>query len=252
MFDLVDSSLERYLRRTLGLAESDLDVSFDAPSTDWGASLAAPTVNLFLWNLQKHPSETASGMREQAGAARELGRVRVAAQYVASAWAADVRDEHRLLGMLFSAVVANPALAAGDLDPILADTSPAPSLRVGALEDGSRGEFWTGLGGRVRASIDLVVGVTMPSQQLPTGAPISRAGPRLSGRRAGWVTDPDLWGATVSSRTDKVAVGPNGAFMIVANDGDQLTIDVDPPISVTVPSSEPPILVFPLDPDQEA
>src|SRR4051794_14493595 len=50
----LDEALRALLRRELGRHGFDgVEVAFDAPAKDWSATLSAPTVNLFLYDLRE-------------------------------------------------------------------------------------------------------------------------------------------------------------------------------------------------------
>ena len=49
MLHLLDETLEAFLRAEVPLPARQVDVSFAAPDSEWGAAVTKPTVNLFLW-----------------------------------------------------------------------------------------------------------------------------------------------------------------------------------------------------------
>ncbi|MBK5224457.1 MAG: DUF4255 domain-containing protein [Acidimicrobiia bacterium] len=63
MFQLIDQALEQYLRSTVPLAPSEVDVSFAAPAKEWSARLSRPTVNLFLWDVRRAGTRKPVGRR---------------------------------------------------------------------------------------------------------------------------------------------------------------------------------------------
>ena len=52
MLNLLDESLEAFLRAEVPLPSKNVDVSFEAPDSDWGAGVTKPTLNLYLWDLR--------------------------------------------------------------------------------------------------------------------------------------------------------------------------------------------------------
>lgn len=172
MLDLLDQSLRSYLNQVARLQEAEVEVSFEAPDAEWGATASQPTVNVFLWDLGPHPGETRSGMvvsGEGKDRRRQFGQKRLAAQYIITVWGTDVRSEHLLLGAVAQAIFSVPFLGPDHLTGSLALTEPPPTLQVGTLEHRGRGDFWASLGGRVRAGLDLVVGFTVDPHAVPTG-----------------------------------------------------------------------------------
>jgi hypothetical protein len=63
MLEMIDESLERFLRTSLLLGATDVDVSLEAPDREWSAKLTRPTVNLFLWDIRRSATRSRSGMR---------------------------------------------------------------------------------------------------------------------------------------------------------------------------------------------
>ena len=64
----VDEALRHLVRRELeGHGFEGVDISFDAPSSDWSAKLTSPTVNLFLYDLREHAQQADATPRESAG-----------------------------------------------------------------------------------------------------------------------------------------------------------------------------------------
>ena len=98
------------LKRELGRHGFDgVEIAFDAPTKDWSAALTGPTVNLFLYDLResadRRPIEWEP--RRVDGVTRELRPpLRVDVSYVATAWAREVEDEHRLLSQMLAVLYA--------------------------------------------------------------------------------------------------------------------------------------------------
>ena len=63
MLQHIDSALESFLRTSIGLDARDVDVAFDPPDREWGGSLNRPTLNLFLWSINRNTDRDLAGQR---------------------------------------------------------------------------------------------------------------------------------------------------------------------------------------------
>ena len=61
MLNLLDESLETFLRAEVPLSAKAVDLSFEAPDSDWGAGVTKPTVNLYLWDVRRNVEGAQSG-----------------------------------------------------------------------------------------------------------------------------------------------------------------------------------------------
>ena len=62
MLQLLDESLESFLRAEVPLGARDVDVAFDAPDKEWASQISRPTVNLFLWDIYHDQKILADGV----------------------------------------------------------------------------------------------------------------------------------------------------------------------------------------------
>ena len=113
MLQLLDESLESFLRAEVPLGREEVDVAFDIPDPDWGGGLTKPTVNMYLWDVRRSASQNEAGkvLKERNGEKVWTDPMpRIAFRYMVSAWANEVRDEHQLLGALLTALLPSAAL----------------------------------------------------------------------------------------------------------------------------------------------
>ncbi len=99
MLEMIDESPERFLRGSLQLGATDVDVSFEAPDREWSAKLTRPTVNLFRWDIRRSATRSRSGMcTVEAGddLVHPLAFRIVELGYVITAWTSDHGDERAL------------------------------------------------------------------------------------------------------------------------------------------------------------
>src|SRR5215469_724524 len=114
MLNLLDESLEEFLRVVVPLPRREIEVSFEAPDKDWAAKVAKPTINLYLWDVRRNLSERDLGVESVVD---DDGQVllraplpRVDCRYLVTAWTSDIRDEHSLLGNALAAILRYPEL----------------------------------------------------------------------------------------------------------------------------------------------
>ena len=165
MLHLIDQGLEAFLRSEVPLAKDQIDVSFDAPDRDWAARTTRPTVDLFLWDVRLATQELAAGVevyREEDGTVhRARPKPRIDLRYLVTAWTADVRDEHQLLGSVLATLFAHGELPEAHLPETYAKVRPLPRVAVAYPSGRDSGDFWSALGGRLKPGLDLVVTATL-------------------------------------------------------------------------------------------
>lgn len=247
VLDLIDESLEAFLRATVPLSAQDVDVSFEPPDREWSAKLNRPTVNLFLWDIRRSSERARAGMEtmERNGdVVRRLALPRVELRYVTTAWTADHGDERALLSGLMRTVLAHGEIPS----PFVAEglrSIPAPTLLMARAGD-DQPDTSKFLDGQLKPAINLLVVAAVDTGVVtPAGPPTTAFELRTFDRRgassspprrvAGEVADPALVGAGVHSPHGSTVVGALGTFLIPAEPGDQLVVDSDPPRTVTVP-----------------
>jgi Pvc16 N-terminal domain len=174
VINLVDRGLERFLRESVPLDESAVDLSFETPDKTWGAGLTRPTVNVYLWDIASDAAYRRAGMQERTS---ENGAIErrpanpvVALRYIVTAWASQQKDEHQLLGSVLHTVLKNPVVPPGMLPDQLSGTRCG--LALASPETRIPGEFWSALDGRFKPSV--VVEISVPVEVfawLPTAKP---------------------------------------------------------------------------------
>jgi hypothetical protein len=250
----LDETLRVLLRRELGRHGFDgVEVAFDAPSREWSGQLAAPTVDLFLYDLRESERTRIAEWDSVVGNGGSTREVRppltVDCSYAVTAWTQEVEDEHRLLSQVLAVLFAYRRLPADVLHGRLQNGAQRFALegRVGGAR-GEKADFWNAVGGQYKASLDYVVtlsvesgtvrerGPEVRSQKIVTrerngGASAVQELHRVAGRvvdaggrpLAGvWVTLPEVgsWGASDDAGRFRLERVPPGAHRCVARDRD--------------------------------
>ncbi len=271
----LDTSLTNLLRRELDRHGLDrVNIAFDPPARDWAATLSAPTVNLFLYDLRESPFEVAMDWQPAMRGDRRVDErppLLIEASFGISAWTREIQDEHRLLSQVLSILYAYPRLAAADLVGTLRDQAldrfPLRTRLAAARESGHG--WWGSMGGPHKASVDYRVSLAVfagtfvergPETRTPTVRLQDRDAPRgqLDERTsaAGSVRDPsgdplpDTWvmlpeiGVVAVTDVDgryRFATVPRGTHRIVARapNGDRVES------TFPVPGTPPDLIVGP-------
>ncbi|MFH8369470.1 DUF4255 domain-containing protein [Streptomyces sp. NPDC018031] len=186
MIHEVDEAL-RTLFRVEALGSSQIAVVFDAPTRDWAATVNAPTVNLYLYDIREDMRRRERGLHNEYDEhgtviARRRPPRYFKLSYLITAWTKRPEDEHRLLSSLLSCLLRYEALPPERLTGTLAEIGVAVPLTVALPppEDRSFADVWSALGGELKPSLDLVVSVPVTdSPSFPAGPPVGEEGLRL-------------------------------------------------------------------------
>lgn len=249
MLDLIDESFEAFLRATVPLGATDVDVSFEPPERDWSAKLSRPTVNAFLWDIRRGGNRARSGVEtfERDGETiRRMALPVVELRYVVTAWTSDHGDERALLGGLMRAILAH-----GEI-PV--EFQAAPLLELGPLvvfmaKSGEEHlDVFKALGGQLKPGINVVIHSKVDVGRFQVAGPPTggvelgtsdRTGTARSVARrvAGEILDPAAFGARVVSPVGAARVNTAGQFLIAARPGDEIVVETVPPRAIVVPPS---------------
>jgi Pvc16 N-terminal domain len=250
MLDLVDESLEAFLRATVPLSARDVDVSFVPPEREWSAKLTRPTVNVFLWDIRRSAERSRSGMETVEVEGRTMYRMalpRIELRYLITAWTTDHTDERVLLAGLLRSVLAHAAVPAEYVAEGLRPLGPLPVVMPVTGEQ--HVEVFRTLQGQLKPGVNVVIhavvdtGVLTPAGPPTTGVDLSSVntvtGERSPARRpgAGEVLDPSAVGLLVHSPRGTTRVNPAGRFLLAGEEGDEVVLESDPPRTVVVPAT---------------
>lgn len=248
MLELIDESLESFLRAVVPLSAADVDVSFEPPERTWSAKLNRPTVNLFLWDIKRSADRARAGVEqfERDGVLmRRLVLPRVELRYLITAWTSEHADERALLGALLQSVLAYGAVPEEHVAAPLRDLSPLTFLLTRSGD--AKMDVFKALEGQLKPALDLLIvtdvdtGLARPTAPGVSDVGVSVSDPdgghRTAVRRvAGEVRVPGAAGCTVTSPRAVTTADPTGRFLIRAATGDVVTIGLDPPRDVVVPA----------------
>lgn len=180
MISEVDDAL-RELVRAEALADSDVEVVFDAPTKDWASRRNAPTVNLYLYDIREDLRRRELGwseVRDEDGTiiGRQPAPRFYKLSYLLTVWAQRPEDEHRLLDNLLRTFLLYDAIPPRLVNGRLAEPRLAVPLTIGRPppEDRAFADVWSALGGELKPSLDLVVNAPIDRGVVyPAGPPVS-------------------------------------------------------------------------------
>lgn len=249
MLDSVDESLERFLRAAVPLSARNTDVSFEAPDREWAAKLTnRPTVNLFLWDIKRSTDRSRTGLEtyEHNGQVRRrMALPRIELRYLISTWTADHRDNRILMSGLLRVLLGHSEIPAEHVAEPLRDLSPLSIIMTRGGEAGI--DVFKALDGQLKPTLDILIVTDVDTDVSEIAAsPVEEFAFVLGDRTvptrqtetrlvAGRVNLDGAAGRSVSSPRGHTVVDSTGRFLVRAQAGDELIIDLDPPQTVVVP-----------------
>jgi hypothetical protein len=169
VIDDLDDSLRELLIQSVPLDPASVDIGFDMPGKDWAAALTKPAVNLFLYDIRENHDLRSNERfitRNPTSASEARAPARMDLTYLVSAWAAQMDDEHKLLGNVLRALLANPLLPTAVLKGTMAGQPyPLHAWIAQPERTPNAWDFWGGLDGRLKAGISYVVTVALETAQ---------------------------------------------------------------------------------------
>ncbi|MEV4312507.1 DUF4255 domain-containing protein [Actinocrispum sp. NPDC049592] len=237
MLNLLDESLEEFLRAVVPLPKREVDISFDAPDKDWSARVSRPTINMYLWDVRRNVSERELGLEtvhdENGRPHRRPPLPRVDCRYLVTAWTSDIRDEHSLLGATLAALLKHDRIDAEYLQGAYRTIQPLPGIEIASGDGRDNSDFWSALGGQLKPGLDVTVTATVDSSLLvAAGPPVQRFA--IITNPADGKPEERLY---VAGRTDQAAgtlvstphgaaeVDEEGKFVVAAEVGDKVSVD---------------------------
>ncbi|MFK7805048.1 MAG: Pvc16 family protein, partial [Anaerolineae bacterium] len=166
MFNDLDETLRQILIDDLPVKSGEIGIEFDQPKREWSARLSRPTVNLYLYDIRENaqlrnfqPQYAANGITS---AARKRPPIRVDCQYIVTAWATDIVDEHRLMARAMQVFYRLGQIPPERLAGRLNQQPYALSTQVGSHDKLTNpAEVWSAMDNEVRPSLSLMVTLAM-------------------------------------------------------------------------------------------
>jgi hypothetical protein len=203
---------------------------------------------VFLWDIKKSVGQARSGVEqiERGGVKmRRFALPRVELRYMVTAWT-DPRDERSVLSGLLRTVLANNEMPETFMPPALRELSSI-TISLASSGPGVSPDLFKAIDGRLKPALDVMLITDIDTLQETATAPDAaevgfafgdlRQPSRRDGFRrvAGEVRVPGAVGALVRSPRGTAVVNAASRFLIDAAPGDEVVVEMAPPVSVVVP-----------------
>jgi hypothetical protein len=191
----VDEALKGLLKRDALGGSSDVEISFDAPNTEWASRRSGPAVNVYLYDIREDAQRRQLAYERIRGddgivTGHKQPPRRFKLSYLLTAWTQRPEDEHRLLSACLATLLRNETMPADLLTGSLAGL-PASLVTVALPTGGDRqsgdrqiSEIWTALGGELKPSLDVAVNAPFDVSIERIAAPPVREEPAIDVRTA--------------------------------------------------------------------
>lgn len=213
MIEQVDTALESFLRREAGLPAHEVEISFDPPDKAFAGAVNRPTLNAFLWDVRRNGSYTSTGIvsrRDGDGKLERRGSAPyVDLRYFVSAWAADRRDEHRLLGQVLQCLLVHSVMPAEDMPATMSELATI-DIRLATRDTRKPDSFWGAIDGKLKTGIEIEL--TLPVDVfawVPTAPEVTEITGNVS-RRPAAEPVPDPMAGQVTRRRNSGSVVAEG------------------------------------------
>ena len=201
----LDQSIEKLITTEFPIKNGEIDIAFDQPKREWSARLARPTINFFLFDirennvLRQHQWEKMAQLPGNGGPPhiqQKRTPFRINCHYIITSWAANPKDEHRLLSRTLLTLLRYPILPESSLS---GDLKTQPFKIQAQLVSHDRltnpAELWGSMDNEIRPSMSYlltvaadpwaeVTGPAVTSYTMKTGIAENLPGPRINGETA--------------------------------------------------------------------
>lgn len=175
MLHLVDEAITSHLRADVPL-DTSIDIDFSLPDKEWSSGLTRPTVNVYLWDVQRETKGNKGGLEEvvrDGKMVRRLPLPRVRLGYFVSVWAGEESDEHLLLGRVMRSALRSKAVDNALIPAGLVEPGTGLELAVGSQDRRLALDFWRNIDGRFRPGLELEVRFALDlGLETPAGPPV--------------------------------------------------------------------------------
>jgi hypothetical protein len=173
-----DNTLKQLLVQRVPLDPSAVDISFECPTRAWSATVAKPTVNLYLFDLRENTPLRQGGQAVERGPDGPSGTrpppVLFDLSYVITVWAPDIATEHQLLWQVMITLMRQPQIGPDLLQGALKTLGP-PVKTATAQWDGvlhKPGELWSAVDNTLKPAITYTATLSVDIHPLRAAPPV--------------------------------------------------------------------------------
>jgi Pvc16 N-terminal domain len=166
MIQDLDDTLKELLVKKVPIDLAAIDIKFEMPDKEWEGKLSTkPTINLYLYDIREN-HELRSNERfltRNGGIGTETpSPVRIDFSYLITTWTKEIADEHRLLGRILKTLLQYSVLPSDVLKGEMGTQSlPLRGWVAQPEKTPNAWDFWTAIGGGVKASLHYMVTVAV-------------------------------------------------------------------------------------------
>jgi hypothetical protein len=177
MISDVDASLSALLKAE-ALRQSEAEIAFDAPTTEWASRRSGPVIDVFLYDIREDVGRRDAGVlpeRDENGriTGRKAGIRYFRLSYLLTAWTKRPEDEHLLLQHLLVALLRFDRIPDVYLRGTIQGEVVVLGLALPPSPDRSLTDLWSALGGEMKPSLDLqIVAPIRPDRPYPLRQPV--------------------------------------------------------------------------------
>lgn len=256
----IDEAIRQILVRLGGLRQSEVDIDFSVPDSDWSGGLSRPAINCYLFNIHERIRLREEGWQlegdRRSGQNRRPPPLYVELTYLLTAWTQrdNVADEHRLLWRVLRTLARFPILhepprpeppgsplrvelpgdkerdaLRAELAACLPETlrkHPLPIYAAVAQPESvlkSPGEFWSTFNNPIKPSLVYAVTIGLDRESLPAGPPVLATGIRIQVPEA----TPEMGFRVNRIVTLPAGVSPAGLAVTIVDTGERTTTDAE-------------------------
>lgn len=201
----LDQTIEKLLIAEFPIKNGEIDIAFDQPKREWSARLSRPTLNFFLFDirenniLRQHQWEKMAqlpGNGRPANIQQKRTPFRIDCHYIITSWAANPKDEHRLLSRTLMTLLRYPILPESSLVGDIKNQSFKIQARLVTHDHLTNpAELWGSMDNEIRPSMSYLVtlaadpwaevtGPAVTSYTMTTGIAEDLPGTRIDGKTA--------------------------------------------------------------------
>lgn len=197
----LDQTIEKLLTTEFPIKNGEIDIAFDQPKREWSARLARPTINFFLFDirennvLRQHQWEKMAQLQGNGGPPhiqQKRTPFRIDCHYIITSWAANPKDEHRLLSRTLLTLFRFPILPESSFAGDMKNQSFKIQARLVTHDHLTNpAELWGSMDNEIRPSMSYLItlaadpwaevtGPAVTSYSMSTGIVENLPGPRIN------------------------------------------------------------------------
>ena len=150
-----------------GWEPGSVDISFEAPTSEWSAQLSRPTVNLYLYDIREDMKRRSIDFEQRRISSSKIERVRspmrINLSYMVTAWTKEANDQYKLLWKILELLFRANPISPEKMKGALRKQGEPLRLRLIQAQDvfAHLSDFWNGLGNRLRPTLSLQATVNL-------------------------------------------------------------------------------------------